>query len=296
MRQRTRSTVPPMPHVRGVTHRWIDVEGLSVHVAEAGQGTPLVLLHGWPQHWYCWRHVVEPLSAEHRLIMPDLRGMGWTEAPADGYEKEQLATDLLGLLDALELETVTLVGHDWGGWVGFLAALREPIRFDAFLALGILHPFQNVTIAKALQSWRFGYQLAISAPFAAAVLERSSLPIETALRLGSNSSGALGAPDGVYSNVLRQPGQARASVQMYRTFLGREVARLDRYRHSILEVPTRLLLGESDPIYHPALIDGWQGRARSMSVRTLPGVGHFIPEEAPAAVIAEVLALISEVN
>ena len=102
----------------GVTHRWVDVAGLSVHVAEAGAGPPLLLLHAWPQHWFCWRRVV-PLSDRYRLIMPDLRGHGRSGAPRRGYEKEQLATDLLTLLDTLELDKVGLVGHDWGGWTGF---------------------------------------------------------------------------------------------------------------------------------------------------------------------------------
>src|SRR3954447_3633435 len=113
--------VTALPAVPGVTHRQIEVGTLSVHVAEAGVGEPLVLLHGWPQHWYCWRRVVPLLADEYHLIMPDLRGHGWTDAPSGGYDKAQLATDLFGLLDALGLQQVSLVGHDWGGWTGFLA-------------------------------------------------------------------------------------------------------------------------------------------------------------------------------
>ena len=93
-----------LPALAGVTHRTVDVDGLAVHVAEAGDGPPLVLLHGWPQHWWCWRHVVPLLAPSYRLVMPDLRGHGWTAAPAGGYDKEQLATDLLALLDQLGIE------------------------------------------------------------------------------------------------------------------------------------------------------------------------------------------------
>src|SRR5688500_7961534 len=99
-----------IPDLPGVTHRTVDVDGLAVHVAEAGEGPPLVLLHGWPQHWWCWRHVVPLLADSYRLVMPDLRGHGWTEAPSGGYDKEQLATDLLGTLDVLGLDEVGLVG------------------------------------------------------------------------------------------------------------------------------------------------------------------------------------------
>jgi pimeloyl-ACP methyl ester carboxylesterase len=129
-----------------------------------------------------------PLLADrYRLVMPDLRGHGWTEAPQDGYDKEQLATDLLGLLDALELPQVGLVGHDWGAWTGFLAALRAPERFRAFLALGIVHPFQRPTIGRALQSWRFAYQVGLSTPVLPELLLRSSPQlVEAVIAAGSS--------------------------------------------------------------------------------------------------------------
>ena len=76
----------PQPNVPGVQHSFVDAGGLRTHVAEAGEGEPLVMLHGWPQHWYVWRHVIPRLAETYRVICPDLRGLGWTEAPADGYE------------------------------------------------------------------------------------------------------------------------------------------------------------------------------------------------------------------
>ena len=101
-----------MPHVDGVEHRFVDVNGLRMHVAEAGEGEPLVMLHGWPQHWYEWRHLIGPLSETRRVICPDLRGLGWTDAPPGGYEKENLASDVLALLDELGVDRFDLMGHD----------------------------------------------------------------------------------------------------------------------------------------------------------------------------------------
>ena len=87
---------------------------------------PLVLLHGWPQHWYAWRRLIGPLSERYRVICPDLRGFGWTDAPAGSYEKSELAADVIALLDVLGLERVRLAGHDWGGFVGFLVCIDGP--------------------------------------------------------------------------------------------------------------------------------------------------------------------------
>ena len=281
--------------VAGVTHRWVDAEGLSVHVAEAGSGPPLVLLHGWPQHWYCWHRVVPQLAQHYRLVMPDLRGHGWTDAPASGYDKEQLASDLLATLDALELDSVGLVGHDWGGWTGFLACLRQPERFRAFLALGIVHPFQRMEPRLALQAWKMTYQVLLSTPVLAQTLMRVSPHfISTAIKAGSKRRDVYSTDDlRAYADVFREPARAQATVALYRTFLLRESAAvtLGRYRDSRLTVPTRLVSGEHDPVSSRALLDGWQPYADDMSVEVLPGYGHFLPEEAPDEVVSRVRTL-----
>jgi pimeloyl-ACP methyl ester carboxylesterase len=288
-------TGPELPRLDGVSSRYVDVGGLRVHVAEAGQGEPLVLLHGWPQHWWCWRHVVPLLRDRYRLVMPDLRGSGWSDAPDGGYDKQQLATDLLGLLDALELPRIGLVGHDWGGWTGFLAALRAPERFRGLLALGIVHPFQRPTFGRALQGWRLGYQVALSTPVVAELALRASPHlVEQAVRAGSTQRSVF--DDGsarIYGKVLQEPARARASVRLYREFLLRESVPvgLGRYRSTPLTVPTRLLVGDGDPVVTAATLEGWQGCAQDMEVEVLPGVGHFVPEEAPEAVALRVRAL-----
>ncbi|HJZ34936.1 MAG TPA: alpha/beta fold hydrolase, partial [Solirubrobacterales bacterium] len=153
------------PVVDGVRHRWVEARGLQFHVAEAGEGDDVVLcLHGWPQHWYEWRDLMPRLAAAgHRAIAIDLRGFGWSDAPRDGYEKENLATDVLAVLDTLGHEQVKLVGHDWGGWIGFLLCLRAPERFSRYLSLNILTPWPNMR-AFVPELWRFWYQLVIAAP------------------------------------------------------------------------------------------------------------------------------------
>ena len=288
----TRAALPPLD---GVTHRYVDVAGLQVHVAEVGSGEPLVLLHGWPQHWWCWHRVAPLLQDRYRLLMPDLRGHGWTDAPEDGYDKEQLATDLLGLLDVLDLPRVGLVGHDWGAWTGFLAALRAPERFSAFLALGVVHPFQRPTVSRALQSWRLGYQVALSTPLLPSLaLQASPHLVEAAVLAGSTRRSAFsGGAARTYGEVLQDPARARASVRLYREVVLREglAVALGRYRSSRLTVPTRLVVGQGDPIASPAVLEGWEGCADDMTVEVLPGAGHFLPEEAPEEVAARARAL-----
>jgi pimeloyl-ACP methyl ester carboxylesterase len=282
-----------LPTVAGVTHRQVDIGSLSIHVAEAGSGPPLLLVHGWPQHWFCWHRVVPMLADRYRLIMPDLRGHGWSDAPRRGYEKEQLATDMLRLLDRMDLDTVGYVGHDWGGWTGFLACLRAPQRFSGLVALGIVHPFQHITPAKTMQAWRGAYQLALSTPVLSEVLLRSSPQFVASMipAAARNREAFTPAELRCYGEIFQQPARAHATTQLYRTFLMRELPRLGRYRNQRLVVPTRLVIGEHDMIGSPALLDGWQANADDMSVEVLDDVGHFIPDEAPMAVAAHVVEM-----
>lgn len=279
------ATLPALP---GVTHRTVDAGGLSVHVALAGpeEAPPLVLLHGWPQHWWCWNRVVPLLSDDYRLVMPDLRGHGWTAAPASGYDKEQLATDLLATLDALGLDQVGLVGHDWGGWTGFLACLRAPDRFRGFLALGITHPFHSLDLGRLLQAWRGTYQVALSTPVLAQLALRSTPRlVQQAVQRGSvrDVGDTL-----TYGEVFQDAARARASVALYRTFLLHEVGPVmrGRYRGERLTVPTRLVGGSADPVITPGLLRGYEPFADDMSVEVVEGAGHFLPEEVPELVAA----------
>src|SRR3712207_1529867 len=98
----------PMPIVDRGEHHFATIDGLRVHWAEAGEGQPLVLLHGWPQHWYAGRAVIPRLSEDYRVICPDFRGLGWSEGPRRGYSLRRLAADVVALLAHLGLERVRL--------------------------------------------------------------------------------------------------------------------------------------------------------------------------------------------
>src|SRR4051812_37789796 len=153
-----------MPSLDGVEHRYVEVPGARLHVAEAGSGPPVLLVHGWPQHWWVWRKVIPDLARERRVICVDLRGFGWSEAPAGSYDLPDLASDLLVLLDLLEIERVDLIGHDWGGYLGFLLCLRAPERVGHYLALSIVHPWMRPPLPTPNALLRIAYQFLLAAP------------------------------------------------------------------------------------------------------------------------------------
>jgi pimeloyl-ACP methyl ester carboxylesterase len=262
---------------------------LDFHVAEAGAGEPIVLLHGWPQHWFAWRRVVPLLAPHGHLLMPDLRGFGWSEAPPDGYDKQTMADDLLAVLDALELERVRLLAHDWGAWIGFLACLAAPERFQAFVALSSPPPMGRPTPRQLLEIWRFSYQLVLAAPGLGEMLIANEAFMTRLMNAGAAEPGVWSDDElRAFTGVLAEPARARASVALYRTFLLHEAGRSPGGR---LHVPTRLMSGERDHAIPPVLLEGAEQYADDLAVEILPGCGHFVPEERPEIVAERALAL-----
>jgi pimeloyl-ACP methyl ester carboxylesterase len=271
-----------LPRLDGVTHRTVVARGLRFHVAEAGSGDPVVLVHGWPQHWWMWRHVVPLLAPHARLVMIDLRGFGWSDAPPGGYDKQTLADDVLAVLDALGLDRVRLMAHDWGAWSGFLACLAAPERFAAFLALGCPRPAGRRSARQLREIWRFAYQVAIASPLLGRRLVADPRFIERTIMAGSVRRGAFTPEDlRAFAAPLAEADRARASVHLYRTFLAREVARSPRGR---LRVPTRIMVGSRDPAIPAVLLDGAQDDGDDVSIEIVPECGHFVPEEHPQLV------------
>jgi pimeloyl-ACP methyl ester carboxylesterase len=254
-----------------VAHRDVDAGGLRMHVAEAGEGPPLLLLHGWPQDGRMWRFVLPALAREFRCIVPDLRGLGRTEAPRDGYAKQQLADDVLALLDALGLDRVRLAGHDWGAFVAQLLAAGAPQRVDRVLVLDV--PPLWVRGYDPRQILGMAHVPVLASPLG----ERLAPTVaDRILRL---SRGIDDAAREAYLAMLREPPRRRASAQYYRTFLTSELPGALASPARRPEVPVKCVGGQGDPVVR------W-----SPDVELVRGAGHFLPEDRPDAVIGHALA------
>jgi len=284
-----------MPELAGVEHRFLDLPtGVRVHVALAGpEGAPPVLaVHGWPQHWWCWHRVIEQLDGAVRIACPDLRGFGWSGQPEDGdFTKPRLVDDVLATLDALGWERALLAGHDWGAVVGYLTALRAPERLTGLLAIGAPHPWQP-TPRILRNAWRFSYQLPLVTPFVGSALMRDGRLPAAMMRAARGEEGALTREDfEPYLAVLREPGPSRATEQIYRQFLLRDAPVLaglvDGRR---LLVPTRTLAGRREPL-GLEMFEGIERHGDDARFEVVDGAGHWVPEEAPEIVAEHIRAM-----
>lgn len=291
----TASTQLPMPEVPGVRHRFVDVgDGVRLHVAEAGQGEPVVLLHGFPQHWYAWRRIIPQLAADYRPICPDLRGFGWSDTPLGGYDTGTRVRDVLAVMDALGVDRARLIGHEFGGWTGFMLCLKAPERFSHYLALNIVHPWP-LHRRMIPQAWRYWYTSPLEFPLLGRlVLGRTPGFTRFLLRRGVIDR-ATWDPQAMEEFVRSsaEPGRARAGEAMHREYALRDIAGLvlGRFKKLRLTTPTVILAGEKDFVLTPGVMTGSERHAAELRVEVVPGCGHFVHEERPELVVRTALEL-----
>jgi pimeloyl-ACP methyl ester carboxylesterase len=282
-----------LPELPGVQHRFVDLPGLRMHVAEAGEGEPLLLLHGYPQHWWEWRHLIPAFSERYRVICPDLRGAGWTDAPRNGYKAGQLVADVVALLDELGLASARIVAHDWGALVGFLLCLDHPECVERYVSLAIPHPFVKFHPQLLAAVARLWFQPAIATPVIGPLLvSRGSQPLARYLLTSYTSDpGAFSDQDvELFLAPLRNPARAKAASATYRDFIVPLFQRViaGRYRSRRLRTPTLILYGSQDPNMRPETLGGYQGLADDLVLECVEGASHFIADEKPDVVIDRV--------
>jgi pimeloyl-ACP methyl ester carboxylesterase len=279
------------PAIDGVRRSFHDANGVRFHVTEAGpaDGRPVVVLHGWPQHHWEYRDLLADPPQGLRIIAPDLPGYGWSGPAPHKWAKQDVADDVLALMDALGLDRVLLVAHDWGGYVGHLMVLGAPERFDGYLPLNISHPWVTLRTA-APHLWRFWYQVPVAT--LGIWLQKRTTYIERAVyKRGSN----LPVDDArVFADRFRHPVCARAARDTYRTFLTREMPNTafhpEKRRGT---VPIRAIFGSGDVFIARSFAAAESANSNDYTVEYVDA-SHFIADERPELLRARLIALAEE--
>jgi pimeloyl-ACP methyl ester carboxylesterase len=286
---------PEIPALPGTTHRFVELPSVRMHIATAGEGSPVLLLHGFPQHWWEWHDVIPGLAPTHLVICPDLRGAGWTDAPRRGYTRDDLAEDLVALLDALELERVDIISHDMGSISGFALCQEHPKRVRRHVAIGVPPPFIHFTPRLIPVMKHLWFQQALATPGLGARLARGKkqkLPRYLFRSFAAGPDFWTEARVEAYIAQLREPARASAASALYRHLVMPEFSRIlrGRYRRQRLTTPTLLLFGAEDAAFTPALAEhllrGWEEYADSIEYDFIEGAAHFAVDEQPAQVLA----------
>jgi len=143
---------------QGIEFSYIETNGIKMRIAQKGEGPMVLLVHGWPESWYSWRHQIMSLSEQgYRVVAPDMRGYGETDSPESPseYNIKKLTADMVGVLDALGEETATIVGHDWGSPVAAHSAIFYPERFTKLVLMSV--PYTGRAAASPLSSLKAAF-------------------------------------------------------------------------------------------------------------------------------------------
>jgi pimeloyl-ACP methyl ester carboxylesterase len=308
-----------------ITHRTVDAGGISLHVAEAGpaDGPVVLLLHGFPECWYSWRHQLAALAAAgYHAIAPDQRGYGTSDAPeaVDAYTVLHLVGDALGVLDAVGAQQAIVVGHDWGAPVAWHTALLRPDRVRGVLVLSVpLEPRSKRPPTEALAR-RFGpqhYMLHFQEPGVAdAELGADPRAFLRRMLTATSASGSPAAPavsagflDGMPEPETLPAWLTEADLDVYtaaftpRGFTGglNWYRNLDRnwvltaaWRDALVAPPARFLAGEFDLVVRgrsaAELAETMAGTVADLrGITLLPGCGHWTQQERPDEVNSALL-------
>lgn len=277
------------------THREVSANGIRLHVAELGTGPLVLLLHGFPEFWWSWRHQLPALAATgRRAVAVDLRGYGDSDKPPRGYDLWTLSGDVAGLIRALGERQADLVGHDWGGILSWCTAALHPRVVRSVTVLAAAHPRAMGQALRRDPAQRSAarYLASFQAPWLPerSLTRDSAVLVEGILRAGAGPQWCASSEfTGVarrYRAAMLIPGAAHCALEYYR-WVGRSQFRFDgrRLSHAVdrtVPVPVLQLHGADDPyvLERTARRSArWAGDGYRYEV--LPGVGHFVQQEAP---------------
>jgi pimeloyl-ACP methyl ester carboxylesterase len=246
--------------------RFIDVGGPSLHVVEAGDGPLVLLLHGFPEFWYGWRNQMPALvAAGHRVVVPDQRGYGLSDKPASWreYSVEAIVSDAARLIEAFDARSAAVVGHGWGGLVGYHLAMLYPERVDRLAVLSAAHPQRRFEAPPSTRRPRPVGRLQPSRMFAEA--QPGAFSDEDMRR---------------YRAAWAQPGAAKAMLDWYRAYKRRTPGSLANLWH-VVNCPTLVLWGERERCTGPELAAPHPYWVPDARVEILPGLTHWLQHEDP---------------
>jgi len=317
-----------------ITHKLIEANGIRIHVAEAGEGFPVLLCHGFPEIWYSWRHQMRALAAAgYRALAPDQRGYGETSAPdaIEKYSIHHLVGDLTSLLEALGLERAVVVGHDWGGIVAWQMALLAPHRVAA--VVGVNTPFfprppaPPLVIMRHMAQGRFHYMIYFQEPGVADAelgrdVRRSLRAFyqvtrrESAERARENPPGVFGPNEGglldrlgdaplppymtpedfeVFARAFEKTGFT-GGLNWYRN-MDRNWETTAYLNGAKVQHPALMITAEWDPVLRPEMAEGMEQWVPNLRRTVLiRECGHWTQQEKPTEVNAALLEFLRELE
>ena len=287
----TRAAQAEMPLPQGAVSHTATVNSIKLHYVEMGKGPLVILLHGWPQTWLSWRHVMQDLAKDYRVVAPDLRGTGQSEKTADGYDKKTIAADIKDLLAHLGESSAIIAGHDMGAKAAYVMAHLYPQSVSKLVLVDCLLPgTENLDTLRG-GAWHYGFHMAKDIP-EMLTKGREEEYITAQIRAWSYMNDAIDEKTiAEYARAYSAPGGMTAGFNYYRA-LKDDVALAQTFTDKKLAMPVLAITGQYSA--GTKLADALAPQAPQLSRVIIADSGHFVAEEQPTAFIEAVRDFIAK--
>jgi pimeloyl-ACP methyl ester carboxylesterase len=281
-------------HIDNMTfsHHMASVNGIQLHYVIGGQGDPVVLLHGWPQTWYEWRHVMPALAENYTVIVPDLRGLGDSSKPTTGYDGNTTAEDIYQLVSQLGFNKIFLVAYDIGSQTAYSYAATHPNNVSKLIIMDYI--FAGFLPPEFGQNgpWWFAFHQVPNLPEALVQGKEREYLSWFYKGLAYNPNTITQADTDEFVRKYSAPGAMRAGFEYYRAFNEDAEQNKELVNKSKLQIPVLVLAGDFYPAFggdvpgNPVM-KGVKALAENVNGTVVPLSGHWIPEEQPGFVIEQ---------
>lgn len=268
-------------------HEYINTNGVKLHYVTQGEGPLMLMLHGFPEFWYSWRHQIPEFAQDFKVVALDLRGYNDSDKPTEqsAYVMHEFIQDVEGVIKALGYQKCVLVGHDWGGAIAWNFAYAYPQMVEQLIILNLPHPAKFAQgLRTPQQLLRSYYMFIFQLPWVPELLLQSSdyQAIETAFKgTAVNKSAFTKADIDAYKNAAAKRGALTAMLNYYRNIFQQ---RMLNPSWGVLEVPTLMIWGENDTALGKELTYDTAAYVRDFQIKYIPNCGHWVQQEQPELV------------
>jgi pimeloyl-ACP methyl ester carboxylesterase len=279
-----------------MTSHFADLDGVTLHYRRAGQGTPVVLLHGIPQTSHEWRYVMPRLAETYTVIAPDLRGLGDSTRPPGVYDKKTLGADIAALVtDHLGFERFHIVGHDWGGPVAFAVAARHPDAVRTLTILDVVIPGDGGDFSQGGRRWHHAFFRTLDLP-EQLCFGREEMVINWLFENYGYRASCISDEDRAeFLRTYKKPGAFRALLEIYRALpQDAEDNRNILSRDGKLKMPVLALGGDKSFGRGMECIESLRRVAENVRGGLVKDCGHWIAEEQPDFLVEQLLGFFGE--
>ena len=270
-------------------HGLVKTNGINLHYVEQGKGKLMLMLHGFPEFWYSWRHQISTFASDYHTVAVDLRGYNDSDKPEqlEAYQMSEFIEDVRGVITGLGHEDCILVAHDWGGAIAWSFAYAYPEMVEKLIVLNIPHPAKFVrglqTPEQLLKSWYiFAFQIPLLPEFLLQLNDYQAIR-EAFSGMAIDKTAFSNIDLNAYRDAAAKPGALTAMVNYYRGAF-QSLFNSKTQEWGILNIPTLTIWGEDDTALGKELTYGTEAYVRDWQIKYIPNCSHWVQQEQPELV------------